>query len=82
VLRRRLGQLAGAPTLAALRDAPGRCHELTGNIAGSLAMTITANYRLIFRPNHEPVPKTDDGGLSWSEVSRITVEEVTDYHGD
>lgn len=81
-LRRRLGILAAAPTLAALRGAPGRCHELTGNLAGSLAVTITANYRLIFRPDHDPLPVTGDGGLSWGEVTRVTVEEVADYHGN
>jgi len=36
--------------------------------------------RLIFEPDHNPVPQKPDGGLDWTQVTRIRVIEITDYH--
>lgn len=80
MLRRRLAMLRGAATLADLRDAPGHCHELSGDRAGRLALRLTGNMRLVFIPDHEPVPTNDDGGLTWEAVTKVSIEEVVDYH--
>lgn len=79
-LRRRLADLEAADSLDEMRNLPGRCHELTGDLDGSLAVDLKHPYRLIFRPNHKPTPTKDDGGLDWSQVTKILVTDVTDYH--
>jgi proteic killer suppression protein len=76
----RLQQLAAAPTLDEMRSLPGRCHELTGNRAGRLAVDVHQPYRLIFEPTANPRPEKPDGGLDWRSVDSITVLEIIDYH--
>jgi proteic killer suppression protein len=83
LLRRRLDELAAAvPSLEMMRKLPGaRCHELTGNLKGKLAVDLDHPYRLLFEPAHDPVPRKADGGLDWTKVTAITVLEIIDYHG-
>lgn len=82
LLRRRLDELAAAPDLETMRRLPGaRCHELTGNLRGRLAVDLDHPYRLLFEPAHDPIPRKDDGGLDWTKVTAITVVEILDYHG-
>ena len=81
IIRRRLASLRAAPTLHDIRGVPGRCHALTGDRAGQLAMTISRNERLVFEPDHLPVPQLEDGGLDWNRVTRIRVIGLVDYHG-
>lgn len=78
----RLTQLHDAPSLEELRSLPGECHELHGDRKGQLAIGVTRNYRLIFRPADDPTPAKADGGLDWSAVKAITIRGVEDYHGD
>lgn len=81
-LRVRLDDMAAAPTLAVLRMLPQtRCHELTGDRDGQLAVALPHPYRLIFTPANRPVPTKLDGGLDWAKVTAITILEVVDYHG-
>lgn len=79
-LQVRLDDLRAAPTLEAMRSLPGRCHELKGNLAGSLALDLDGGYRLRFRPAEEPPPSKPDGGLDWKQVTAIMIEEIGDYH--
>lgn len=79
-IRRRLDELQDAETLGDLRTLPGRCEELTGDRAGQLSVRVSANDRLIFRPNHDPRPEKEDGGLDWTQVTAVEVIEVVDYH--
>lgn len=76
----RLQQLAAAPTLSDIRQMPGRCHELTGDRRGHLAVDVEHPYRLVFRPTADPSPKKPDGGLDWTKVESITIIEIVDYH--
>lgn len=78
---RRLDDLRAAENLEARRNLPGRCHELHHDRAGQLAIDVKHPYRLIFEPANEPVPRKDDGGLDWSQVTSIRILEVEDYHG-
>lgn len=79
-IRRRLDDLDAATTLEDMRTLPGRCEELTGDRSGELSVRLSANHRLIFRPNHDPVPERGDGGLDWTQVTAVEVTEVVDYH--
>jgi len=82
LIRRRLDELAAAPNLETMRALPGaRCHELTGNLQGKLAVDLDHPYRLIFEPANDPVPRKADGGLDWTQITTITITDILDYHG-
>lgn len=79
-LRSRLDDLAAASTLAVMRNLPGRCHELKGDLKGQLAVDLDGGRRLVFKPAHDPVPSKEDGGLDWSRVTAVCVTQIGDYH--
>lgn len=81
LIRRRLDDLRAAPNLHAMRNLPGRCHELKGVRAGQLSLDLDGPYRLILRPAHNETPVKADGGLDWGRVTTILVIEVEDTHG-
>lgn len=59
----------------------GRCHELIqGERKGQLSVDLDHPYRLIFVPNHEPVPVKPDGGLDWEQVTAIMIIGVENTH--
>lgn len=77
----RIKQLKSADNLKVMETLPAaNCHELKGDLKGSLAVDISANYRLIFEPDHDPVPRKADSGLNWSEVNQIIITQIVDYH--
>ena len=78
--KRRLDQLATATTLEDLRYASGKYHELREDRKGQWACSLDANYRLIFRPQDDPIPTDDDGKYIWIEILAIEVIEIVDYH--
>lgn len=80
LIARRLNELRAAPDLAAMRTMPGRCHELVGDRSSQLALSVTANLRLVFEPLDDPAPTKDDGGLDWDRVTAVIIREVVDYH--
>ena len=80
-VNQRMKELADADTLAIMRTLPAaRCHELDGKRKGELAVNISPNFRLIFQPLNDPIPKKEDGGLNWEEVTTIQINEIEDYH--
>jgi toxin HigB-1 len=77
----RLGVLKAAPTLEAVPTTPpDRRHELQGQLAGKYAVDLAHPYRLIFEPNHDPIPRKEDGGIDTTLVTAITIVDVEDYH--
>jgi proteic killer suppression protein len=80
-IRLRLDQLRAADHLQIMRTLPGRCHELTENRKGQLAVDLDGPNRLIFEPADNPQPLKEDGGLDWGRVTAIRILEVEDYHG-
>lgn len=80
-VNQRIKELTDADDLAVLRTLPAaRCHELTGDRKGELAVKISGNYRLIFEPVNDPIPQKDDGGLDWEKVTKIRINQIEDYH--
>ena len=80
-VNQRLKDLTDADNLAIMRTIPAaRCHELTGNRKGELSVDVSGNYRLIFEPDHDPLPRKADLGLNWGEVTKIQINEIEDYH--
>ena len=80
LIRRRLDDMRAAPTLEAMRNLPGRCHELRGNRAGQLSIDLDGPYRLLFEVGDNPVPLKPDGGLDWTKVTTIVVLGVENTH--
>jgi proteic killer suppression protein len=80
VLRRRLVVLAAAPTLADVRDTPGRLHPLAGNRRGQYALDLRGSTRLVFVSNQDPPPTGAAGGIDEAKVTAILIVEVVDYH--
>lgn len=80
-INQRMKDLSGVETLSDMQWIPAaRCHELTGDKDGLLAVDVSGNYRLIFEPNHNPLPEKEDGGLDWQQVTEIKILAVEDYH--
>lgn len=77
----RMKELKAADNLAVMRTIPAaKCHELRQDRKGQLAVSISGNYRIIFIPDHEPIPNKEDGGMDWDSITIIEVIEVEDYH--
>ena len=59
---------------------PERPHQLAGNRDEQYAVDIDRQYRLVFLPYHDPVPRRPDGGVDADRVTAIVITEVIDYH--
>lgn len=79
-----LARLAGLQRLATLRqvptDAPFRRHQLAGNRDEQYAVDIDRQFRLVFEPDHDPIPRNSDGGIDTDRVTAIVIIAVEDYH--
>lgn len=80
VIMRRLVDLAAVENLEAMRLLPGRCHELSANFKGHLALDLVQPDRLVFKPNHEDRPQLASGALDWGNVTRVLIVAIGDYH--
>ena len=81
-IKRRLSQLRAANTLEDMRFLPqAKCHELHGDRAGQLSVTVGYPYNLIFEPVVGDEIHLPDGGLNWKAVTAIRVLGVENYHG-
>ncbi|WP_041440127.1 type II toxin-antitoxin system RelE/ParE family toxin [Syntrophobacter fumaroxidans] len=82
LIRRRLDELRAAANLEVMRALPqARCHELKGNRKGQLSVDLDHPYRLLFKPDQDPLPEKPEGGLDWGKVSSIEILGVEDTHG-
>lgn len=80
LIRARLDALSAATCLEDLRSVPGRLHELKGDRKGQFSFDLDHPYRLIFVPDHKPVPSAEDGGMDWSRVTAVKILGVEDTH--
>jgi proteic killer suppression protein len=77
----RLAVLKAARTLALVPTTPpDRRHQLRGDRDEQFAVDLVHPYRLVFEPNHDPLPRKDDGGIDVEQVTAITIMDVIDYH--
>ncbi len=77
-LKARLADLIAASSVTEL--VAGHPHPLTGDLAGKFALDLVHPKRLVFEPEHDPIPRTEDGGIDWSQVTRINIIWIGDYH--
>lgn len=81
VIGNRINLLLGASDLSEVPTGPPvRRHQLTGTRKGQFAIDLVHPYRLILKPNHEPVPRKDDGGIDLNRITAIKIIDVVDYH--
>jgi len=81
LLRQRMTELRAAENLETMRYLlRARCHELKGDRKGQLSVDLNHPYRLLFAPDHEPIPVLLDGGLDWTKVTRIRILGIEDTH--
>ena len=81
LIQRRLTEMMAAENLSVLKALPGpRLHPLTQNRAGQYSVDLDPPYRLIFEPDHDPVPKLDAGGDDWKKITRVKISEITNTH--
>src|SRR5690349_6294258 len=75
-LKLRLDLLKNVRCLAEVpHTPPHRRHLLTGDWAGHFAVDVSKSWRLIFKPNHDPVPTKADGGI---DLQKVTAVEIVD----
>ena len=77
-LHSRLADLMAAAHVREL--VAGHPHPLTGDRRGQFALSLYGGGRLVFEPDHEPVPILPDGGIDWAGVTRIRIVFMGDYH--
>lgn len=78
---RRLAILKAAGSLALVPTTPpDRRHQLGSERKGQYTVDVIHPYRLIFKPNHQPFPRKQDGGIDTEQVTAITIIEIVDYH--
>jgi proteic killer suppression protein len=79
---KRMDELQAADNLLILQSIPAaNCHPLSGNRNGEWAVDISANHRLIFEIENDPIPVKDDGGINTILVTDIKIIEAQeDYH--
>ena len=66
-LKLRLAELTYVDEMADVLAGPGRWEELTGDRAGQWSARLTANWRLIVRPEQR-------------DVTTVIIAEIVDYH--
>jgi proteic killer suppression protein len=81
LVQRRLSEIEASDNLAVLKLLPGpRLHPLKGNRLGQLSVDLDHPYRLIFVPDHEPIPELEAGGMDWKAITAVKIIEITDTH--
>jgi len=81
LVKRRMAVLLAASSLDEVpHRPPERRHELTGDRKEEFAVDIKQPHRLVFVPNHNPLPRKADGGLDLGQITAIKVIGLEDYH--
>jgi len=77
----RMAVLKAARNLALVPTTPPeRRHQLGGDRDEQFAVDLVHQRRLVFKPDHEALPRTNDGGIDTQHVTAITILDVIDYH--
>ena len=80
LVERRLSEMKAAENLAILKQIPGpRLHPLVGNRQGQLSVDLDGQYRLIFLPDHNPIPELL-GRWDWEHINKVKIIEIADTH--
>lgn len=58
----------------------GRPHPLKGGRLGRFAVDLHGAVRLVFEPDHDPVPRNADKSIAWNQVNKVRIVFIGDYH--
>ena len=74
-------ELSASENLEILKTLPAaNCHELKGDRKGEFAVDISGNYRIIFIPDHQPLPVKEDSSIDCIKITDIQILGTEDYH--
>ena len=81
IIGQRLYELFAAKNLAQIFLLSGpRCHQLKGRRKGQYSVDVEHPFRLLFKPDNDPIPLKTDKGLDLERVDRIKIIDVVDTH--
>jgi toxin HigB-1 len=58
----------------------GHPHPLKGDRAGQFAVDLEGGKRLVFKPDNDLTPLTEDESIDWSKVTAVCIVFIGDYH--
>ena len=79
-LASRVADLQALATLADGEHIPGRLHPLVGDRDGQFSLDLDHPYRLLFVPDHDPLPELLTGGLDRAAVTQVRLIGIVDTH--
>jgi plasmid maintenance system killer protein len=80
-VNQRMKEISASDNLEVLKTLPAaNCHELKGDRKGEFAVDISGNYRIVFIPDHQPVPVKDDNSIDCIKITHIEILGTEDYH--
>jgi proteic killer suppression protein len=80
-INQRMKEIEASENLAVLMRIPAaNCHELTGDRRREFAVNISVNFRLIFTPDHFPLPVKEDQSVDAIRVIAVRIAGTEDYH--
>ena len=81
IINRRMAILKASVCLDDVpKGKPDRCHPLHGDRSGQFAVDLKHPFRLIFEPDHDPVPRKENGEADLTKIISIKIIGVEDYH--
>lgn len=58
----------------------GRPHPLKGDRLGQFSVDLHGAVRLVFEPDHVPVPRNADISIAWNQINKVRIVFIGDYH--
>jgi plasmid maintenance system killer protein len=84
-IKLRVDALVAAESLAVFwpsKSGPERCHELKGDLAGTLSMDLKHPFRLLFLPVDMPKGlEAADEKQRWQAINAVEIISIEDTHG-
>lgn len=77
-LKTRLADLAAVNCVTELFA--GRPHPLKRDRTGEFAVDLEGGKRLVFKPDNDPIPLSEDGSINWSKVTAVCIVYIGNYH--
>ena len=77
-LQSRLSDIEAAANVTELPT--GAPHPLVHDREGQFSIRLAGGKRLVFEPNHDPIPGKEDGSIRWAQVTAVTIIYIGDYH--
>jgi toxin HigB-1 len=77
-LRSRLADIAAVGCVQNL--VAGNPHPLKGDKVGQFALDLAGGTRLVFKPDHAPIPRKGDKSIDCSKVTKVCITFIGDYH--